>query len=422
MKVVPDGDLDVQWSKGGRWIAVGIGLLLLVASTMWALAIEDVLASWLVGTLSLVALAAVWLPLIILVFPLRTRRPALVAGYHLGLVVIGAVLFTRAQAFSAFLSIGYPFAFALFPPRWSIFAVATTALLPTSLMSVVGKYEDVPLYVTMLSLAGPILWGGWFIGNMSEKRRKALAELAESNRRLEDTMEENAGLHAQLLAQAREAGVLDERQRLAREIHDTLAQGLAGIITQLQAADRAQAGSERWGRHMDNVRSLAKQSLTEARRSVQALQPEQLEDSHLPEAIADLAASWSASTGIPATVEVTGDARPLFTGIEVTLFRVVQEALSNVAKHAQATVVGLTLSYLDDVVLLDVRDDGVGFAVGSSGNGAGGHGFGLKGMRQRLRGVAGNVEIESTPGEGTAISASVPAMPAPTAASVGEDQ
>ena len=99
----------------------------------------------------------------------------------------------------------------------------------------------------------------------------------------------------------------------------------------------------------------------------------------------------------------------------MTLFRVAQEALANVAKHAEASKVGLTLSYTDQAVLLDVRDDGVGFLaeqVGGNGRPADGQGFGLEGMRQRLRRVAGSLEIESAPGEGTAVSASVPAIPA----------
>jgi signal transduction histidine kinase len=116
------------------------------------------------------------------------------------------------------------------------------------------------------------------------------------------------------------------------------------------------------------------------------------------------------------SVEVTGEPRPLAAAIEVTLFRVAQEALTNVAKHARASRVGLTLSYLDDVVLLDVRDDGAGFdpsTLGTTSPAAEeGSGVGLSAMRQRLRQVAGHLEIETAPGEGTTISASVPAIAA----------
>jgi signal transduction histidine kinase len=220
--------------------------------------------------------------------------------------------------------------------------------------------------------------------------------------RLEAALEENAGLHAQLLTQAREAGVLDERQRMAREIHDTLAQGLTGIITQVQAAQRIWHAPDQARPHLDQALSLARESLAEARRSVQAIRPRELDEAHLPDALRDLARRWAADRGVGLLFDVTGDSVPLSPAIEVALFRVAQEALTNVAKHASASRVGLTLSYLSDVVLLDVRDDGVGM------NGRGSEGFGLNSMTQRIRGVGGTVEIESLPGEGTAISASVP--------------
>jgi signal transduction histidine kinase len=237
-----------------------------------------------------------------------------------------------------------------------------------------------------------------------EKRKQVVTDL-------EAALMENAGLHAQLVVQAREAGVLDERQRLAGEIHDTLAQGLAGIITQLEAAEQLRNDPDESQRHVEQARKLARESLTEARRSVQALRPGQLEGTHLPEAVAQLAKDWSRASGVAVRIETTGDAVPLSPEIEVTLFRVAQEALTNVAKHAHANRVGLTLSYLEDVVLLDVRDDGAGFKVGSEDTveaGENGHRYGLSAMRQRLRRVSGSLEVESRPGGGTAISASVP--------------
>jgi len=209
-------------------------------------------------------------------------------------------------------------------------------------------------------LTGFFSYMGMKLMGEDRQRRELLA-------RLEAAMEENAGLHAQLLTQAREAGVLDERQRMAREIHDTLAQGLTGIITQLEATERASRRPEQWRRHLDQARALARDSLTEARRSVQALRPEPLEDAGLPDAIAHMAGRWSETSGVVSSVETTGEPRPLLAELEMTLFRVAQEALANVGKHANASKVGLTLSYMDDTVLLDVRDDGVGFAAGPGG-------------------------------------------------------
>ena len=157
-------------------------------------------------------------------------------------------------------------------------------------------------------------------------------------------------------------------------------------------------------------------SLTEARRSVQALRPAPLEEASLPEALGEMARRWSETSAVELSFATTGEPRPLLAEVEMALFRVAQEALANVTKHAEASKVGLTLSYTGQAVLLDVRDDGVGFLAkqvgGDNGRPANGQGFGLEGMRQRLRRVAGSLEIESAPGDGTAISASVPAVPA----------
>src|SRR3984893_13998906 len=229
-------------------------------------------------------------------------------------------------------------------------------------------------------------------------------------------MAENTGLQAQLLTQDREAGAGDERQRMAREIHDTIAQGLTGIVTQLEAAQQTTHDAER-ERRIDNAKRLARDSLAEARRSVQALRPQALENSRLPEALADEVARWSVTSGVAGEVETTGEARALHPEVEVTLLRVAQEALANVAKHARASRAGVTLSYMEDVVSLDVRDAGAGFAPppppsGSTANGSpAGGGFGLIAMRQRVDRLAGQLEIESEPGAGTAVSASLPAIP-----------
>ena len=152
---------------------------------------------------------------------------------------------------------------------------------------------------------------------------------------------------------------------MAREIHDTLAQGLTGIITQLEAAQQTGIEAER-DRRIGNATRLARDSLAEARRSVQALRPQALEDSKLPDALAAEAARWTATSGVTAEVAATGDPRPLHPEVEVTLLRVAQEALANVAKHAGASHAWVTLSYMEDVVTLDVRDDGAGFVAAPS--------------------------------------------------------
>ncbi|MFI6598015.1 sensor histidine kinase [Nonomuraea sp. NPDC050536] len=160
----------------------------------------------------------------------------------------------------------------------------------------------------------------------SDKRRELIADLRTA-------LAENADLHARLLEQARDAGVRDERQRMAGEIHDTIAQDLVALTGQLRAADRAADDTVR-RRHLHQAASLATRGLAEARRSVRALRPEPLEDGRLPEAITRMAHAWGETAAVALTVEVTGTPVALAPDLEVTLFRVAQEALANVAKHA----------------------------------------------------------------------------------------
>lgn len=142
------------------------------------------------------------------------------------------------------------------------------------------------------------------------------------------------------------------------------------------------------------------------------MRPAPLDEAQLATALHDVAAKWSRTTGKPVSVSVTGDPRPLHAEVETTLLRVAQEALANVSKHAaSATRVGLTLSYMDDVVVLDVRDDGCGFTLGAADS-SDASGFGLIAMRQRVTRLAGEFVIETAPGQGTGISATVSAIPA----------
>ncbi|MFC1416207.1 sensor histidine kinase [Streptacidiphilus cavernicola] len=273
-----------------------------------------------------------------------------------------------------------------YPDGWDTHTVAYLVMVGFNMMAV----------LVMVSLTNQVM-------RQNTERGRMVDELGEANRRLQATMAENAGLHAQLLVQAREAGIVEERQRLAGEIHDTLAQGLTGIVAQVEAARQARHDEAEWERHLDLAASLARANLTEARRSVRALRPEQLEQATLPEAIGVFARGWSEHAAIPAEIETTGIPAPVGPDVEAALFRVAQEALANVAKHARASKVHLTLSYLDDMLLLDVADDGVGFAPADRTDG-----YGLAGMRRRLERLAGSLTLESVPGYGTTVNAAVP--------------
>jgi signal transduction histidine kinase len=273
---------------------------------------------------------------------------------------------------------------------------------------------------------GLLLWTGFFLvlflnmGLVSVFTRFALqeqerarvqaetiTELERTNTALQQALDENAALHAQLLLQAREAGVADERRRLAAEIHDTIAQGLTGIIAQLQVvANTPDAGLAR--EHMSRAMDLARHSLGEARRSVHNLAPVALEADGLPEALKKTVAEWGERTGVRAEFTVTGVAQQPHEEVAATLLRIAQEALSNAARHARATRLGITLTFLGDEVILDIRDDGVGFDPLTLPPRSRTGGFGLDGMRARAERIAGSLTIESEPVQGTALSARVP--------------
>ncbi len=362
-------------------------------------------------------LAAVWMLWMLSMQSEWPERPRLMRLAFAVLALLSATLVVNNPVYGFFSWTGYLWTFRILEGRWRFVGVGSTALItgisqhggvPSSSL---GSWVSlVAIVLVNFVIAGAIGWFSWIRDEQTESRKQAITELTEANAKLEAALRENAGLHAQLLSQAREAGVLDERQRIAREIHDTLAQGLVGIITQLEAAERCASVNGEFRRHREAAMQLARDSLAEARRSVQALSPTPLDQARLPEAIASIATKWSALSGIEASVTTTGAARPMRPEIETALLRTAQEALANIAKHARAGRVVVTLSYMEDVVGIDVRDDGVGFALSVPSAPVAG-GFGLTAMRQRVQGLAGTLEIESEPGEGTIVSACIPAIP-----------
>jgi signal transduction histidine kinase len=367
--------------------------LLVVLPALFALLREW---RWEVVALALFAVGWHWL--------MAVRPLPLVVYFAVLLAVVGALaridtVFT-VTGLGAFIQ-----CFALLPGWWAYGGVAATVGVLIAARPQIGRTPvellgSFVVGVLVASATGLIIKT---ISDQNDQRKLMITELEETAAKLAALAEENANLQARLLTQAREAGVLEERQRMAREIHDTIAQGLTAILTQLEAIGDIPAARSR----LDTVRAMARESLTEARRSVQALRPAPLQhEALLATVLEDLAAKWSESTGVPVSVSVTGDPRPLHVEVESSLLRVAQEALANVAKHASAERVGLTLSYMEDVVALDVRDDGSGFVMERA------EGFGLISMRQRINRLAGTLEIETAPGQGTGISATVPAIPA----------
>jgi signal transduction histidine kinase len=142
---------------------------------------------------------------------------------------------------------------------------------------------------------------------------------------------------------------------------------------------------------------------------VWALRPEVLEGASLPQALERVAQRWAEKSGVRTEFTLTGEPQPLHPALEVSLLRVTQEALANVRKHAQARRVNLTLSYLDDLVLLDIQDDGVGLQTGAPSPDGG---FGLRSIRERVEALGGHCTIESERGVGTTVAVSLPVEPA----------
>ena len=239
----------------------------------------------------------------------------------------------------------------------------------------------------------------WMRSVMGESaKRKRLIEQLEATQRSLSAME-------------RQAGILQERQRLAQEIHDTLAQGFTSIVMQLEAADLALPEEERVVRaRLLQAGETARLSLAEARRLVQALRPEPLEGASLPEALARVAERWRQETGVAIDFSMTGRPSALHPQVEVTLLRAMQEGLANIRKHAQARRVIVTLSYMEDQTALDVQDDGVGFDPGILSRPADQSrgGFGLQTMQDRLTQLDGQLIVESSPGQGTTLAVQIP--------------
>ncbi len=202
--------------------------------------------------------------------------------------------------------------------------------------------------------------------------------------------------------------VLAERTRIAREIHDNLAQEMSGISVQLEVVARTMPPEAEAARsHLDRARRQVRHGIAEARRYVWELRSPALENNDLPTALSETARRLTNETPVQAQVEVNGTFRPLPRLVEDNLLRIGQEAVNNAVKHAQAERIVVNLIFDAQRVQLSVRDDGHGFDNQAAGNGRTGH-FGLIGMRERAEQIGGTLSIHSTEGAGTEVVADVP--------------
>ncbi|MHA4774130.1 histidine kinase [Streptomyces sp. MSC1_001] len=296
----------------------------------------------------------------------------------------------------------------LLPVRWSLPVVALTA--GAAILSYVGHGAALNPGVFI----GPLL--GAAVAVATVLGYQALYRESERRRRL---IEELIATRAELAAAERHAGTLAERERLAREIHDTLAQGLSSIQLLLRAAERALPPGSPAAGHIDRARQAAQDNLAEARRFVRALSPPDLEHGSLAAALERLCepgaghGSYAAATGAEPSggprvrFSVSGTPVELPTPYEVALLRIAQSALANTVRHAGASRAEITLSFMDASVTLDVVDDGEGFEPASVRPSSDG-GFGLPAMRSRAESLGGMFTVESAPGQGTAVAVSLP--------------
>lgn len=213
---------------------------------------------------------------------------------------------------------------------------------------------------------------------------------------------------ALLFARRSEIGAVEERNRLAREIHDTLAQGLTAITLQLETADallESNADTERVRKAVQQAMTLTRANLEEARRSVLDLRAAPLEGKTLAQAVADLLENWSKTAEVQTHLEIEGGRRSLPVRIEAGLYRVVQESLTNIRRHAHANTVTIRISMTPENVHLMIEDDGYGFDpsnIPQEGR------YGLIGLNERVKLLGGTLNLQSNPNSGTRVEVQIP--------------
>lgn len=321
-------------------------------------------------------------------------------GYHV--VAWGALLTVQwvdpgTQSWLLFFAL-FPQLWAMMPTRWA--TIATFVVVVAFSLVRWAQLDFAAESATEIVISGVISTGlslslGLFINRIiteAESRATTIDELRAAQQRL--------------AAAERDRGVHEERERLSREIHDTLAQGFTSVVALSRAADSALArGDVATVRdRLALIERTAADNLDEARLIVAELTPGHLQSRTLGEALARLGVAVSSESGLRADVRVEGEPVPLGGSAEVVILRTAQEALSNVRRHAGAGHVDLTLAYADpERVVLEVRDDGRGFDPLAPRTG-----FGLDGVHARAAEVGGAVELVSAPGAGTTLRLEVP--------------
>ena len=300
-----------------------------------------------------------------------------------------------------------------------LFFFSLFALFPLCFTSIDGLWlqRAAAALLTLITVVGTAGWGDWTASSwlvalgqgviilmFSLGTSQWISGIIDESRSRRELLEQLEASKSEIAQLHHDAGIQAERERLAADIHDTLAQGFTSIVMLVQGARAAVE------RDPDKVHSLlqlaehtARENLAEARIVVAALQPAALQSASLPDALRRLGVSFRAETEVVTTVVVNGEARPLPASEDVVLLRSAQEALSNIRKHAYARTVTITLDYRRVGVCLSVVDDGHGFDADAQTSG-----FGLSGMRHRVAQVGGVMRLDSSPGGGTDLQVSLP--------------
>ena len=393
------------WSRFG-WVWSAIFLVALLVCSLLTL-LDD--AQTAVSRLVLVALAITsvgWHLLFVIWWPRRTQIPLRGTPRQAAIFLLVTVLLYLPLAwldpiFTFGIGTIYGLVYFFLPIRWA---------LPASLLLTLSWSLLRQTSAGSIDLLSQSLWVGLAITLISGLIALWLERIIIESATRAELIAALEQAQAELAASERRAGVLAERQRLAHELHDTLAQGFIGIIMRLETAvSHLTPGEQQAIGELEKAVSEARHNLTQVRRVVQNLRPASLEKASLPEALEATVAKWQAASGVTAKTVVTGTMQPLSNEQQHVLLRAVQEALANVRKHAQATIVQVTLSYIGDTVLLDVQDDGIGMqkrAVGPDDQWQGG--YGLTAMRERVTHEGGTLEIESEPEDGVTVTVSLP--------------
>lgn len=380
--------------ESGRLVWHGLYAALLLVVAVLAAAVDDLSAARLVTVLVLLTAAGVSYALL--------GAPAFGCGgwSGRGRAYVAIAVPVVVTGFAVYPPVSLVL-FALYAQLWALLpyrqAVAAAAVLTVSIGVVSVAALDVPPLVavlqTVLTLAASVLLGTWIsrIIQQSGERAGVIAELERTR--------------AELAAVSHQAGVLAERDRLAREIHDTLTQGFTSVLMLLELAESdVDTDPAAARRRLAVARETARQNLAEARSLVAALAPVDLQAAPLPQAVGRLVDRFGGGGRVAATVEIGGAPRPLPANQEVVLLRAAQEALANVRRHAGRCRVAVTLKYDTGGTELTVTDDGAGFVP----DGTPATGYGLAGMRRRVAEVGGTLRVTSEPARGTTVQVVVP--------------